>query len=171
MRLAAAGDAGAYRALLNDLARAVRANARATLARSGQGNAEVEDIVQETLLAVHLKRDTWNPELPFAPWVNAIARYKITDSLRRRGRRVIVPIEDVADTVAAPAERDSDSADIERMVKRLGERAQKIVRAISLEGRSAASVAGELGMSEGAVRVALHRALAELARLYRSESA
>ena len=170
MRAAIAGDAVAYKALLADLAKAFRVTVRATVARSGYGNEDVEDIVQETLLAVHLKRDSWNPELPFSPWVNAIARYKVADTMRRRGRRMSVPIDDFADIIPAPETADSEIADAGRLIGRLDARAQRIVRAISLEGLSTSQVAVELGLTDGAIRVALHRALQKLAEIYRSDN-
>ena len=170
MRAAIAGDAVAYKALLADLARTFRITVRATVARGGYGNEDVEDIVQETLLAVHLKRDSWNPELPFSPWVNAIARYKIADTMRRRGRRVIVQIDDFEGVIPAPETDDSEIADAGRLIARLDARAQRIVRAISLEGLSTSQVAAELGLTDGAVRVALHRALQKLAEIYRSDN-
>ena len=170
MRAAIAGDAVAYKALLADIATAFRVTVRAAVARSGYGNEDVEDIVQETLLAVHLKRDSWNPDLPFSPWVNAIARYKIADTMRRRGRRVIVTIDDFAEVIPAPETADSEIADARRLIGRLDARSQRIVRAISLEGLSTSQVAAELGLTEGAIRVALHRALQKLAELYRSDN-
>ena len=56
--------------------------------------------MQETLLAVHLKRQTWDERQPLLPWVRAIAQNKLIDNLRRRGRRVHVPIDDVSDALA-----------------------------------------------------------------------
>ena len=54
-----------------------------------------------------------------------------------------------------------------KMLASLAERQRVIVEAISIEGRSARDVGQRLGMSEGAVRVALHRALKALAAAYR----
>lgn len=170
MRAALDGDANAYRRLLDELARALRTNIRAMLARSAQGNADVEDLVQETLLAVHLKRHTWDTALPFAPWANAIARYKVIDALRRRGVRTHVALDDVVETLASPPAEDSAMGDAERLILRLDARQQTIVRGVSIDGRSTGDVARELDMSEGAVRVALHRALKRLADLYRSRA-
>jgi RNA polymerase sigma-70 factor, ECF subfamily len=168
MRTALAGDSIAYETLLAKLASALRMTVRAALSRLRHGNAEVEDIIQETLLAVHLKRNSWNPALPLAPWVSAIARYKIVDSLRRQGHQFRASLEDLTDAIPAQADTSADHSDVERLVRRLGDRDQRIVRAASIEGRPAAEIAVTLGMTEGAVRVALHRALKELARLYRS---
>jgi RNA polymerase sigma-70 factor (ECF subfamily) len=83
MRAANGGDTAAYNRLLTRLAPAVRAVARRGLGRAGLGPEEAEDVVQETLLAIHLKRHTWDPSLPLGPWVRAIARNKLIDSMRR----------------------------------------------------------------------------------------
>ena len=171
MRAALNGDQKSYHALLELLARRLRANVRAAQARFGGGNADVEDIVQEVLLAVHLKKNTWDPALPFAPWVNAIARYKITDVFRRGGNRKFVQIDDMVAEIAAPESQEADYSDAERLIGQLESRAQHIVRAISLNGKSFGDVGKELKMQEGAVRVALHRALAKLSQLYRREEA
>src|ERR1700744_4661857 len=85
MSAALAGDAVVYRRLLQDIARAVRPMARGAFSRARVGDADVEDVVQETLLAIHLKRQTWDGGLKLAPWVHAIARHKIIDAMRRRG--------------------------------------------------------------------------------------
>jgi len=94
MRAALAGDESAYRRLLEEIGRAVRAMARGAFSRARVGDADVEDVVQETLLAIHLKRQTWDGGMKLAPWVNAIARHKIIDAMRRRGARRSEPIED-----------------------------------------------------------------------------
>src|SRR6202012_80259 len=96
------GDEGAYRRLLEDIGRSVRAMARGAFSRAGVGDADVEDAVQETLLAIHLKRHTWDPEQPLAPWVYAIARHKVVDALRRRGRRRSEPIEKFEAVLVGP---------------------------------------------------------------------
>eukprot|EP01037_Dinobryon_pediforme_P007706 gene7705-7767_t len=170
MRAALGGDQHAYQVLLEALAKAIRTNVRASLARFGRGNADVEDIVQEVLLAVHLKKHTWDPALPFSPWVNAIARYKIADAFRRGGNRAMVQIDDLAQDIAAPETQTEDHSDAERLIGQLAPRSQYIVRTISLNGGSFSDVANELKMQEGAVRVALHRALAKLAQLYRGNT-
>lgn len=169
MRRAMAGDQTAYRELLEQLAATFRRSIRGGLSRSGQGNAEVEDIVQEILLAVHLKRHTWDPALPFAPWVRAVARHKLVDAVRRQKVRHFVPLEEQVDFLAAPVDTKTDLGDAEKMISLLNARQQLIVRAVAIDGRSAAEVGREIDMTEGAVRVALHRALKELARLYREK--
>ena len=168
MKASIAGDEAAYRRLLEDIGCSVRAMARAAFARARMGDADFEDAVQETLLAIHLKRHTWDPGQKLAPWVNAIARHKIVDSMRRRGARRAEPIEDFEDFLAAPEAEDPHAlSDARRLLQTLAPRQQDIVRSISLEGQSIASTVARLSMSEVAVRVALHRALKSLGAAWR----
>jgi RNA polymerase sigma-70 factor (ECF subfamily) len=168
MRLALDGDQIAYRSLLAAIAPHVRSRARAVLMRSGRGHAEIEDVVQETLLAVHLKRASWDRTMPFKPWLNAVTRYKAIDMLRRQGARGEVDLDDVAESIAAPSEGGEFQLDTRRMLAALDRKQRQIVEQVSLAGRSAAEVGGQLGMSEGAVRVALHRALKRLAQVFKA---
>ncbi len=170
MRAALDGDGAAYRTLLQSLSHSLRAGVRRGFAQAGAPLGDVEDVVQETLLALHLKRNTWDPSQPLGPWVRAIARHKLIDALRRRGRRIQVPIENVLDTLAV--EEDSsgvDRQDAERLVAGLHGRQRDVVRAISLEGQSIREVAQRLQMKEVAVRVALHRGLKALGALHRKD--
>ena len=103
MRSAISGDGAAYHRLLKAVTPVLRAAARRGLARAGQPVDQSEDIVQDILLAVHLKRHTWDVSAPFAPWLFAIARNKLIDALRRRGRRIFVDIDDFAETLPGEA--------------------------------------------------------------------
>ncbi|KPF71367.1 hypothetical protein IP69_06655 [Bosea sp. AAP35] len=170
MRLALDGDQIAYKALLAALVPHVRGRVRHVLARSGRGQAEVEDIVQETLLAVHLKRATWDRSMPLTPWLNAVTRHKTIDLLRRMGARGEVDLDDAVETLAAPDGGGESQLDVQRMLSALDGRKRQIVEQVSLAGRSAAEVGGQLGMSEGAVRVALHRALKQLGRTFKGRA-
>ena len=168
MRASIGGDERVYRRLLEDIGRSVRTMARAAFARARGGDADVEDAVQETLLAIHLKRHTWDPGQPLAPWVYAVARHKIVDALRRRGRRRVEPIEDFEAFLAAPEAEDPHAlSDARKLLTMLAPRARDIVTSISLDGQSIAGTAKRLGMSEVAVRVALHRALKSLGAAWR----
>jgi RNA polymerase sigma-70 factor (ECF subfamily) len=80
-----AGDAAAHRILLDRLSRRLRAYYKGRLARIGRSATEAEDLVQEALLAIHIQRHTYDPGEPLTPWVQAIARYKLIDHLRRTG--------------------------------------------------------------------------------------
>jgi RNA polymerase sigma factor (sigma-70 family) len=170
MRAAISGDAGAYRLFLQAVTPHLRAMARRRGARLGASISDSEDVVQEVLLAIHLKRGSWDPSRPIGPWISTIVRNKMIDTLRRRGRHVSVPIEDVIDTLEAEEQADPlEQRDVDRLLSRLKDPQRDIVRSISVEGTSVRDTAARLSMTEGAVRVALHRALKALAALYRSE--
>lgn len=168
MRAATAGDETAYRTFLKAVTPSIRAAARHHLARYGLSAGDAEDVVQDTLLAIHLKRQTWESERPIGPWISAIARNKFIDQMRRRGHRIQVPIEDVAESLAvADAPAGLDGYDIARMLESLNERQRNVVRSLAVEGASVRQTAERLNMTEGAIRVTLHRAVKALSAIYR----
>lgn len=166
LRAANAGDGRAYARFLEAVVPVVRGIVRA---RGGAlGASGCEDVVQEVLLGIHLKRHTWRDGEPVRPWLYAIVRYKVADAFRARGSRVDLPVEDFADVLAAPPDADpTERGDLLRVIGALEPRAAEIVRAIGLDGASIAETGARLGMTEGAVRVALHRGLKRLAELRR----
>jgi RNA polymerase sigma-70 factor (ECF subfamily) len=165
---ALAGDAAAYHRFLADLSAHLRAFLRRRLARLPD---EVEDLVQETLLAVHNQRHTFDATQPLTAWVHAIARYKLVDCLRRRGRGHLLtdPLDDeldvlsTADTDAAEARRD-----LAKLLETLPERQRLPIVYVKVQGLSVAEAARLTGMSESAVKVAVHRGLKALAARIRS---
>lgn len=164
LRAANDGDAQAYTDFLRAVTPALRSLVRArgtALASDTQ-----EDIVQEVLIAIHRKRHTWQMERPVRPWLYAIARHKVIDAFRARGQRVHLPITDFEELLEAEPATDSLARhDLGRLMARLDRRSADIVRAISLNDETAGEVGARLGMSDGAVRIALHRALKRLAQL------
>jgi RNA polymerase sigma factor (sigma-70 family) len=172
MRAAMSGDAGAYRQFLVSVTPHLRAMARHRCRAVGASEGDAEDIVQEALLAIHLKRGTWDQSRPIGPWIAAIVHNKLVDSLRRRGRHVTVPIEDVIETLGAEDHAgDATPGEIDGLLGQLKLRQREIVKSISINGSSVRETADRLRMTEGAVRVALHRALKTLAALYRGQTA
>jgi RNA polymerase sigma-70 factor (ECF subfamily) len=170
MQAAIAGDGGAYHRLLKEIAPVLRAAARRGLARAGQPVDQAEDIVQDILLAVHLKRHTWDANAPLAPWLFAIARNKLIDALRRRGRRVFVNIDDFSETLAdRPAAETASSGEVAAQLKTLPARQRDVLQSIAVESASIKDTARRFAMSEGAVRVALHRGLASLTAKLREQ--
>jgi RNA polymerase sigma-70 factor (ECF subfamily) len=168
MRSALAGDAEAYRQLLLSVTPYIRAVARKRNASMVAADEEAEDVVQEVLLAIHLKRGTWDQSRPVGPWIHAIIRNKVIDAFRRRGRRINIPIEEVANILAVEEPKsDISTSAIEALLGQLKRSQREIVRSISIDGQSIRDTAARLRMSEGAVRVSLHRALKALAALYR----
>jgi RNA polymerase sigma-70 factor (ECF subfamily) len=170
MRQAVAGDGAAYDRLLRAITPVLRATAQRGLARAGQPTDSSEDIVQEILLAVHLKRHTWDPAAPFGPWLFAIARNKLIDSLRRKGRRVFVDIDEFADILPGEPEKETVSPhEIDQHLAGLPEKQRDVVRSIAVDSASIKQTAAKFAMSEGAVRVALHRGLTSLAAKLRGD--
>jgi RNA polymerase sigma-70 factor, ECF subfamily len=170
MRSANAGDGVAYHRLLKAVAPVLRAAARRGLARAGQSPDQAEDIVQDILLAVHLKRHTWDETAAFAPWLFAIARNKLIDALRRRGRRVFVNIDDFTETLAGePVAETVPAVEIASHLAELPQRQRDVLQSIAVDAASIKATAAKLAISEGAVRVALHRGLSRLAAKLRTE--
>ena len=132
-----------------------------------QNGVDLEDVVQETLLAIHVKRHTWRVEAPLMPWINAIARSELVDAVRRRGHHVAIEIGHVAENLAEPETGDSVSdCEIGRALETLTPGQCLVVAAASVDGRSIRDAAKSLGMREAAVRVALHRGLRSIARRF-----
>lgn len=161
MRGALAGDEVSYRHLLVDVAARLRGYyAR----RIGDGHAATDDLVQETLIALHARRFTYDEDRPFTAWLHAIARYKLIDYLRAGDRRRTVPIDDIEGLAARDASGESEArSDLDRMLETLPKRSRGLVRAVKIEGRSIAEVSAATGLSPTAVKVAVHRAIKRLA--------
>lgn len=166
---AQAGDEPAYReALMRIAARLRRFFARRLQALPD----EVEDLVQETLLALHLQRGTYDPSLPVSAWVHAIARHKLVDLFRRRGRREALhePLDDLADlddmtgmgteSGEAPARRD-----LAVLLGSLPAAQQQAIVLTKIEGLSMAEASQRTGVSVAALKVQVHRGLKRLAAL------
>lgn len=164
---AMAGDETSYRHFLSDVSRYLRGWAQGSLKRAGRSSAEAEDIVQETLIAIHTKRHTWDQNQPVGPWLHGVARHKLIDALRKRTGHDHLSVDEFADVIPAPSsEGELAQSDVLKMVASLPDRQADIVRAIFVDGQRTVDVAGKLAMSDGAVRVALHRALKTLAGRY-----
>jgi RNA polymerase sigma-70 factor (ECF subfamily) len=160
---ALAGDAGAYHELLSALASHLRAFFGRRLTAFP---ADVEDLVQDCLLAIHQSRHTFRVEQPLTAWVHTIARYKLVDLLRARSRREALH-DPLDDDLAVFAESDADAADARRdlaaVLESVPERQRKIVLMMKVEGASVAEVAAATRMSQSAVKVTVHRTLKALA--------
>ena len=164
-----AGDEPAYHAFLQELSAHLRAFLRRRLLGLPD---EVEDLVQESLLAIHNQRHIYDTGQPLTAWVHAIAKYKLVDLLRRRARRDLLtdPLDDelglssAAETEAADARRD-----LGKLLQQLPERQRLPIVHMKLEGLSVAETARLTGMSESAVKVGVHRGLKALAAIIRGD--
>lgn len=78
MAMSQAGDRQAYATLLDACQRWLRGYYACRIAPS-----QLDDLVQDTLMALHNKRASWDSTRPFLPWLAAIARYRWVDHLRK----------------------------------------------------------------------------------------
>jgi RNA polymerase sigma-70 factor, ECF subfamily len=165
-----AGDASAYHAFLKDLTGHLRAFLRKRLTRLPE---EVEDLVQESLLAVHNQRHTYDPGQPLTAWVYAIARYKLIDLLRRHSRTDLLndPLdEDNELLVSSDSEAADARRDVAKLLDDLPDRQRLPIIHMKIEGLSVSETARRTGMFESAVKVGVHRGLKTLAAKIRGTS-
>jgi RNA polymerase sigma factor (sigma-70 family) len=160
-----AGDARAYQVCLTDMGAHLRAFFKRRLTSLPH---EVEDLVQETLLALHNQRHTYQREQPLTAWVHAIARYKMIDLFRSRGRRDALndSLDDEMQLFAASQTEACDARrDLGRLLEQLPDHQRLPIVHMKLEGLSVIETAKATGMSESAVKVGVHRGLKALAAL------
>jgi RNA polymerase sigma-70 factor (ECF subfamily) len=164
---AQAGDEAAYRAALQRIAVRLRAYLRR---RMQAWPDEVEDLVQETLLALHLQRGTWDASLPVGAWMFAIARHKLVDLWRRHGRRAAeLASLDALDEHETPAAGDHEQhlarRDLGVLLGSISSAQREAIVLTKIEGLSLAEVSARTGASVAAVKVQVHRGLKKLAEL------
>jgi RNA polymerase sigma-70 factor (ECF subfamily) len=159
-----AGDARAYRQLLSEMAGHLRSYYRRRL--RDELAAHTDDLVQETLLALHTRRMTYDPDRAFTAWAYAIARYKLVDLLRRSRSEAHVPIDDVAEFIADETGPEASTGDLAKVLDTLPDRTQSLIRRVKIEGQSVAEAAASAGMSETAAKVAMHRGLKSLLKRF-----
>ena len=155
------GDAAAYRSFLDQLGKHLRGFFRRRLTSMPD---LVEDLVQETLLAVHTQRHTWDPDRPLSAWIHAIARYKMIDHFRRT--RHDVALDDLGDLLGDGGFEDAVSArlDIDAALETLSPKQAATIRATKIEGLSVAEAAARAGISEADVKVSVHRGIKALTK-------
>ncbi|MEJ7808347.1 MAG: sigma-70 family RNA polymerase sigma factor [Telluria sp.] len=157
------GDEQAYRRFLQATATHLRAFLRRRLSSWPE---DVEDLVQECLLAVHNQRLSYDTGVPLTAWMHAIARYKLIDWFRRHARQGSLhdPLDE-ADGLFASVDEDAGHArrDVLSMLSTLPDKQREAIIYTKLDGLSVREAAAALQMSEAAVKVAVHRGLKTLA--------
>lgn len=168
MAAAQAGDQRAYAKLLNEVTPVLRALVR----RNRVAPSHVEDVVQDVLLAVHRVRHTYDPNLPFLPWLASIARRRAINSLRREGRRGAFETSnsEKLETFADPgANNDTENQELHEWlaeaIAKLPPRQRRAVELVKLGEMSVAEASAASGQSPGAVKVNVHRAIRALRSL------
>lgn len=159
------GDAPAHAALLRALVPLLRSFFR----RRMRGDEDIEDLVQETLIAIHTKRGTYDRDRPFTAWLYAVARYRLIDHLRRR--RVSVPIEEVEAILVTEGFEEAVTArvDVDRLLSGLSGKQARAIRDTHLEGLSVAEAAEQAQIGQSDVKVSVHRGLKALAARLRGQ--
>lgn len=153
------GDAAAQNALLTALLPMLRS----FFARRLRGAADdVEDLVQETLIAIHTRRASYDRDRPFAAWAYAVARYKMIDHFRRM--KQTVPFEDLAEILVAEGYQEASARlDVDALLEGVTPKQAEAIRRTKIDGQSVAEAAEAQGISEADVKVSVHRGLKALA--------
>lgn len=164
MKRALEGDERAYGELLGESARLLRAY----ISRRIGVRADAEDVVQEILLSIHKARHTYDGTRPYAPWMFAIARYRLQDYLRIHYAdrlRQAVPLEEAEIIPDRHVTfQDNTYESLKGEFKHLPDKQAMILTLMHEQGYTAREVAGRIGMKESAVKVAAHRAYKQLRR-------
>lgn len=161
------GDGAAHEELLRRLSVRLRAYFKNKLSHTRHGAADAEDLLQETLISIHVHRHTYDQTQLFTPWVQAIARYKLIDYLRRTKISARhVSVEDAGDSLVAEDRGGVDSRlDLAKLLAPLPVKMRRAIELVKLEGLSINEAAHRSGMSPSAVKVSVHRGLKALSTL------
>lgn len=176
MKAAQAGDRAAYDNLLRESIPFIRMVVR----REGVPADFIDDTVQETLLTVHRIRATYDPDRPYTAWLRTIAQRRAIDVLRSQGRVSLREINEplAFENHADPEGNPEDAADrsdrrniVGSMVASLPKRQREAVEQLAINGRSLVDAAAATGLTPGALKVSLHRALNTLRKRISIENA
>ncbi len=164
MRAAQSGQQASYRLLLNRVQELLKPFVRNALARAGlMSSSACEDVIQEILLGIHSKRDTYDPSQYFLPWMYAIARYKVIDYMRfskKQASSISVEESGILDTLEAP-QMDSPERpmDIQEVLELLPKKQRLVLELVKVSGLSLQEAALKTGFSISDVKVTIHRAI------------
>jgi len=164
MLLGLQGNARAHGKLLTDLSQLLR---KFFQRRLSYEHAEVEDLVQETLLAIHTRRATYDPTQAFTAWAYAVARYKLIDYLRRQRLRITINIDDCSELFGVEVMAAEDaSRDVEELLAELPAAQRAAIQLTRIEGLSVEEAAARSGQSVSGIKVGVHRGLKKLSALF-----
>ncbi len=166
-RQAQTGDEKAYEQALRLIAQRLRAFFRRRMNNTPE---DAEDMVQETLMAIHTRRHTYDDAFPVSAWIMAIAKYKLIDFWRKHSRRETLTDEfDDTDfdqqSIVTTDAVTSNLADIEKLLSALPKKQRQAIELIKLLGLSVSEAAQQTGLSESALKVQVHRGIKQLAAL------
>lgn len=172
-KLVTLGDKRAYAQLLAAAALVVRGYVYARV--TGRDRQIVEDVVQETLLAVHTKYQSYDPTLPFLPWLRTVAHHKLVDYWRRQKIAFLVSIDDedapldIANIIQAE-DHSNAALSLERLFEKLNDKQRRIVQLAKLDGKTMVEIADELSITVADAKVTLHRAILKLSDIAQNDN-
>ena len=158
-----AGDEAAHRRFLTEAAAVLRSFFRNRLRGAPE---DAEDLVQETLIALHTRRESYDPSYPLTAWMFAIARYRLIDHVRRARHRAHVSLDGIEVGDVAPEYEATDAKrDVTTLLQKLPEKQATAIRLVKLEDKSVREAATLTGYSESDIKISIHRGLKTLMRL------
>lgn len=161
-----AGDNAAYATFLSSVTPMLRRMAGRRLASS-----DVEDVVQEILISIHKSRHTFDGMRPIMPWLVSIARFRITDHLRKhyaQMRHQSIDISELENILTDVTDESSSNESVEELLMDASDKDKKILTMMHVEGYTAKEIGKYIGMNESAVKVAAHRAIKKIREKFRS---
>jgi len=157
LALAQGGDQHAYQRFLVGVCEVLRP----FLARRMREAELAEDVLQDTLLAIHRARHTYLPGRAVGPWLYTICEHRMVDFLRRRRRiaRVETPGAEAPMRAGDDPSMQPGTAGLAALdaLERLPGRQRRVIELLKLHDLSVREVAGQFGMSESAVKVTAFR--------------
>ena len=144
------GDRGAFGMLYERYGRMVHG---VLLARVPRG--QVEDLVQDVFLAALRRLHSLRDPARFGGWLAIIARNRATDYHRRTRETVELP-EDLSGAVN---DAEKEALAVLEMLRKLPEAYRETLVLRLVEGMTGPEIAARTGMTEGSVRVNLHRGM------------
>jgi RNA polymerase sigma-70 factor (ECF subfamily) len=164
-----AGEEAAHRAFLREAAGLLRAYFRNRLRGAPE---DAEDLVQETLVALHTRRETYDPSLPLTAWMYAIARYRLIDLLRRKKRRGDHALIDDLEIGDADPEFEASEArrDVARLLARLPEKQRRAIELVKLKEHSVEEASKLTGHGVSDIKISIHRGMKTLMKLMAEEN-
>ncbi|MDT8446375.1 MAG: sigma-70 family RNA polymerase sigma factor [bacterium] len=163
MAQAQAGDELAYAEVLRQCERLLHA-----LMRSKVSDSEgLNDLIQECLISIHKARHTYQANRPFKPWMFAIANYRLKDHFRGAYRRLELEKTFLDHLTLEKETQDVTFYQLQReqlsdILEKLPSQQRQLVQLCKIEGYSIRETSQKMGMSESAVKVALHRCLKKI---------
>ncbi len=161
------GNESDYRLLLSELGEVINHYLRSRFGR----HHFIEDCVQDSLIAIHQARHTYDSRRKFRPWMFAIVRHKTIDSLRQQRSQQRVIEEHGSELLsgqASNAELD-DNISSGLLLDALSGQHREALTLTKLVGLSTAEAAARLNISESALKVRVHRAIGKLKRLLEAD--